>query len=1418
MEEEEKAKEIKIETGPPVENEGPPPENPEEPAAPKASKREKVKKFMKGVLLILRQFSHDYATRIFLFVMMIAALLLENAIGFAYAVVTIILLVTERKNNWTHGWISYTSISFAVFGAQIYFIATRDSLSKNGADIANWFGFGLTGGKAASVFVINFFIFLASILIGLFMYLKSNVLTDLEYKEVQRIYGPVLNKTLEVAENHEFQGRYSEYSEYHNNVSPKQMEILKKDFGSIKLQFYYKKFNRFLERLYHKHGYELSLFFLVILAFYNLSMLSIVFVVVAIYFSLPIKCFYNTEPNNKKLKHLKIKWRVFYVLMALDILRQYFFRIWFPLSWDINKMLIDEQFNCDPDGVNTRSSLAQFSKMDDYRVCVDSWRGWFTLDVTSTGRLFLYFFTLFLMVCFDKYFVPYKLSRYRYEEGDELDFTNPNNRGIMDHIRFFYYCHFYIIPMLLFIGVGLKLNITGQSDLIGAIYFFVGLAVLYSYKRLLRTKNLVWRSIETLNSVVLLLVVIFQMPLIDCPIALENRHFISLNECIILRTQYNSENDNTLNKINSSNAWYAIIDIIGINKVALVSLGTTYKELLMIIFFLFAIVQRKIWQHPYTKAYVAPYYEKKDRLNYQIAAKYVERVHVKRVITHRAILLDKEATIHYEKKIENKIKEWEDMFEKFDVDMRDNEEREPIRERGQIDLMSSDRTDLCYRIVDQVVAEIPDAHILGASSFMALIRKCNYDVEAVKSEVPYEIKRARASVVKDLRKIPQINLPPPKALRESILASLRFSAAPPGEGVAAAQREEEEGLEGGLRIQRTPEGEHDVLVDEEHKEGAEEKQPLENLRLSDVRSARSRGLALEEVLLEEPLEEGHEIPHVEDHDVSLSPMKSTRIHYGLDFDLYKDEPEKRTFVQKVKLWFIKHIKYTSLIGEIQARLLVGDSVFVLFLNLLLVNIDKITYFVFVLNHLSNANVLSLLLPVSIVIYAALEYPTAPSRYWKVMLYYTGLILMLKFLYQLPFFCGTPAFNFNNIFSTDDYSCDVYLNDPWTLTKRYDYIIGIVKFTGDSSYPVNRGLFRGLFWDVAAFMCLVLVRFAMDSAGVWNHVKIYNSFKYVPQLGEPFPNEYKQDPAETPVNAQNGSQVLTSIAEFPRPSVREEMKPIKATLLSFLRNMFTFNSQASGQAAIRKPGANYYKYMAPLSLVILLYFIFFYSQMVSSATSIADELNQSLFSGGVVIALLICILYMLLERVMFISRETIFKRVIENRAEGDEDDDDLKGEDVKKAILSRGFFTKIVSHYVLVALVNAFFFYAMIRSLSQETHGNYVYIYIGYILCSLYLFFSAEQIRYGYPLVVDTRFFHSTDDITVLLFKIYRAVPFLYEITSIMDWTASKTSLNLGQWMRVEDAYSNLFLVKNSMESKKNRSIGIGMGNFKFSNF
>ncbi|KAL0224610.1 hypothetical protein RCL1_002522 [Eukaryota sp. TZLM3-RCL] len=45
------------------------------------------------------------------------------------------------------------------------------------------------------------------------------------------------------------------------------------------------------------------------------------------------------------------------------------------------------------------------------------------------------------------------------------------------------------------------------------------------------------------------------------------------------------------------------------------------------------------------------------------------------------------------------------------------------------------------------------------------------------------------------------------------------------------------------------------------------------------------------------------------------------------------------------------------------------------------------------------------------------------------------------------------------------------------------------------------------------------------------------------------------------------------------------------------------------------------------------------------------------------------------------------------------------------------------------------------------------------------------------------------------YQAFRAIPFLYELRCLLDWTLTRTSLEFSYWMRVEDIYSSLFLIK-----------------------
>jgi len=86
--------------------------------------------------------------------------------------------------------------------------------------------------------------------------------------------------------------------------------------------------------------------------------------------------------------------------------------------------------------------------------------------------------------------------------------------------------------------------------------------------------------------------------------------------------------------------------------------------------------------------------------------------------------------------------------------------------------------------------------------------------------------------------------------------------------------------------------------------------------------------------------------------------------------------------------------------------------------------------------------------------------------------------------------------------------------------------------------------------------------------------------------------------------------------------------------------------------------------------------------------------------------------------------------------------------------------------------------------------------------------TSLQIKYGFPLITKGQYFASSTSLyNRLAFKIYRNVPFLYELRGILDWTITKTSLDLFQWFKLEDAYANLYETKCDMALRKNRQKG-----------
>lgn len=86
----------------------------------------------------------------------------------------------------------------------------------------------------------------------------------------------------------------------------------------------------------------------------------------------------------------------------------------------------------------------------------------------------------------------------------------------------------------------------------------------------------------------------------------------------------------------------------------------------------------------------------------------------------------------------------------------------------------------------------------------------------------------------------------------------------------------------------------------------------------------------------------------------------------------------------------------------------------------------------------------------------------------------------------------------------------------------------------------------------------------------------------------------------------------------------------------------------------------------------------------------------------------------------------------------------------------------------------------------------------YLTKSVSFALQAIQIRYGIPnkSTLYRQFLTSkVTQVNYLGFRLYRALPFLYELRCVLDWSCTATSLTMYDWLKLEDINSSLFLVK-----------------------
>ena len=56
--------------------------------------------------------------------------------------------------------------------------------------------------------------------------------------------------------------------------------------------------------------------------------------------------------------------------------------------------------------------------------------------------------------------------------------------------------------------------------------------------------------------------------------------------------------------------------------------------------------------------------------------------------------------------------------------------------------------------------------------------------------------------------------------------------------------------------------------------------------------------------------------------------------------------------------------------------------------------------------------------------------------------------------------------------------------------------------------------------------------------------------------------------------------------------------------------------------------------------------------------------------------------------------------------------------------------------------------------------------------------------------------------SAVFFLSFQAIPFLLELRSVLDWVCTDTTLTLYHWLKMEDIYANIYVLKCYRESEK----------------
>ncbi|GMH59489.1 hypothetical protein TrLO_g7100 [Triparma laevis f. longispina] len=209
------------------------------------------------------------------------------------------------------------------------------------------------------------------------------------------------------------------------------------------------------------------------------------------------------------------------------------------------------------------------------------------------------------------------------------------------------------------------------------------------------------------------------------------------------------------------------------------------------------------------------------------------------------------------------------------------------------------------------------------------------------------------------------------------------------------------------------------------------------------------------------------------------------------------------------------------------------------------------------------------------------------------------------------------------------------------------------------------------------------------------------------------------------------------------------------LLTTLRDDFVKFTTSINDDGKKKPGYDFYFHILVAQFCQFLFLTIF----MQRTDALVSSLQENSINGDYVVTLFTHFCIMIIDRCIYLL----------------------------KSIRGKYIMQLITLAWVLTVLHTG----ALMKSSLSSGRSLFVW----FLLEIVYLYFSALQISYGYPPFVSSSVLTSKVHwFRGHLFTVFRAIPFVYEISLILDWACTETTLMIGDWIKLEDINSTVYLV------------------------